>query len=737
MLNLRALAAASAAALAAVTIGPAPTAAHAEGDPPTVVVVTGTNQQVYYHLTGTSTFTGLGGATTYTPSVMVTPSNTVYVLVTGTDNHLYVRTTGSAWQRVDSASAYCGPSAMAMTGASGNSITAVVGCRGRDGALHTSTSTFSDGGYPSWTTLTSWGGQISDGPAIAVPTGGGTPTFFVTGINRPPASNVYAKSSPTGAWSQVGSYSCASRPAVSVTGASTQLACLLDTGAPMYAVNNGAGWPAPAVLSGRLLHAPAIVRSTSGTTSLYAEGGDGALWERSGLPGGTWLRKGGALLSGAAAASLLAAPPPGTTTTIRINSETGGDPNGQSSRDVISPDGTAIGFYSIATNFTDRPEYGAYDVFETILATRTTRLVSYAYDGGAANGLSTYPAVSNNGTFVAFMSRATNILPNDDNPGNDIFVRNMDTGVVKLVSVARNGGFGGGTRPTISADGRYIAFNASGSRIAGSPVHNGNNVYVRDMVAGTTKLVTGMGNGESIRSMISPDGSTVTFMSEATNLDPTVGRTDSGYDVYQANLATGAIRLVSATPANDEAGSGAGSDNDSRAAVSASGRFVVFESTSSDLISGDTNGAFDIYERDMSLAPGAPGAMKRISVRPNGSQTQGASTRPTVNGDGNLVAYATNDNLVVPNDTNATRDVVLRNVSAGTNTAISVTPTGTVGGCPGGSSGAVQQIRPGASCISSRPQIDMAGDRLLFVSGFTNLVPNDNNGLDDIFVRFL
>lgn len=429
-----------------------------------------------------------------------------------------------------------------------------------------------------------------------------------------------------------------------------------------------------------------------------------------------------------------------TGTTARVSvSETGGNTDGQSSRAVISPDGTAAGYYSIARNITSKPEYGAYDVFEVLLPSLQTKLVSYAFDGSAANGLSTYPAVSNNGTYVAFMSAATNIMPGDTNAKNDIFRRNMNTGVVQLVSINKSGGFGGGTRPTISADGRFVAFNAAGA-LFGSPRQRLNNVYVRDMANGTTKLVTGTGDAESIRPMISPDGSTVTFMSSASNLDPLASDTDNGYDVYQANLGTGAIRLVSATPTYTAGGGSAtAGDADSRATVSTTGQFVVFESNTDNLVFGDTNGVFDAFRRDMSRAPGTPGAMVRASVRFDGSQATGATTRPTVSGDGNLVAFASNDARIVKGDTNSTRDVFVRNLAAGTNSAVSVTPTGTTGTCAAAAAPAASPaapfIRAGAACIASRPEMSMAGDKILFVSGFTNLVPNDTNGFDDIFVR--
>ncbi len=231
-------------------------------------------------------------------------------------------------------------------------------------------------------------------------------------------------------------------------------------------------------------------------------------------------------------------------------------------------------------------------------------------------------------------------------------------------------------------------------------------------------------------------------MSKASNFDPAANDTDGGYDVYQADLGSGAIRLVSATPqAAGRRQPATAGDQDSRAAVSTTGQFVVFESNTDNLVAGDTNAVYDAFRRDMSLAPGAAGAMVRVSVRFDGSQATGASTRPTVSGDGHLIAFASNDARIVKGDTNSTRDVFVRDLSTATNTAVSVTSTGVTGSCgttvaPASTGSTVSPyIRAGAPCIATRPEMSVAGDKILFVSGFTNLVPNDTNGVDDVFVR--
>lgn len=303
MRKLRTLAASAATLVTAgLLASAAPLAAHAVTPGASIVVVAGTNHQIYYYQSDTRTFYSLGGQTNGTPVVMVTPSNRAYVLVTGTDRHLYIRTTSAsdAWSRVDSPTTACGQPGLAMiSGTANGPITAVVGCPGSSGALYASTASFTDGQHPMFTTFMNLGGQITGGPAIAARSG--IATFYVTGAAPYPARNVYYRTMTSGY--TLLNYSCTSVPAVSVNSTTSALyfTCRQQHGLPAYSVNNGPLMPLP---DGHLLRTPAIAASSTGTVTIYGEGTTGKLYERVVLPTlGAWREDGGALLAGAGAAT--------------------------------------------------------------------------------------------------------------------------------------------------------------------------------------------------------------------------------------------------------------------------------------------------------------------------------------------------------------------------------------------------------------------------------------------------
>lgn len=303
MAKLRALAASAAAVATAGLLASAPVAAHAAVTPgASVVAVAGANHVIYYYQTDTRTFYSLGGQTNGTPVVMVTPGNVVYVLVTGTDRHLYVRTTSASdsWQRADTPTTACGQPGLAMTsGTAGGTITAVVACRGSSGALYASSTSFTEGSHPMWTTWVGLGGQISGGPAVAAPNG--TATFYVTGNVPYPAQNVYYRTLTTGY--ALLPYSSTSNLGAAVNDATQDvyLVWRLQHGLPAYSMNNGAVNQLP---DGHLVRTPGISASSTGVVTIFGQGTTGALYEREVLPTlGAWRYDGGSLLAGASAAT--------------------------------------------------------------------------------------------------------------------------------------------------------------------------------------------------------------------------------------------------------------------------------------------------------------------------------------------------------------------------------------------------------------------------------------------------
>lgn len=307
MAKLRALAASAAAVATAGLLASAPVAAHAATPGASVVVVTGTNHSIYYYQTDTQRFTDLGGQTNGTPVVMVTPGNVVYVLVTGTNRHLYIRTTSPTdnWQRADAPTTACGQPGLAMvSGTAGGTIVAAVGCRGTSGALYYSSTSFTEGQHPVWSTFRNLSGQITGGPALAAPHG--NLSFYVTGTAPYPAHNIYYRTLTAGYTALA--YSSTSSPAAAVdpTTGDVYLTWRQQHGLPAYSVNNG---PMTSLPDGHLVRTPGISASSSSPTApsvvtIFGQGTSGGLYERTVLPTlGAWRYDGGSLLAGASAAT--------------------------------------------------------------------------------------------------------------------------------------------------------------------------------------------------------------------------------------------------------------------------------------------------------------------------------------------------------------------------------------------------------------------------------------------------
>ncbi len=437
-------------------------------------------------------------------------------------------------------------------------------------------------------------------------------------------------------------------------------------------------------------------------------------------------------------------------TTVRASvSASGGDPDGDSSRAVLSGDGHVVVFHSTATNLVPGdPGPGGFHVYWRDLVHRATRQVDVSATGGAPGGPGTLPAVSEDGRYVAFQSDASNLVAGvaDGNHAGDVFRRDMVTGTTILVSVSATGGAADGfsTRPSISADGRYVAFNSTaGNLVANAPAPGaGTDVYVRDLATGTTVRVASAGGGSpddvSLRPDISADGRYVAFVSDASNLVPGAPDANGQRDVYRFDRLTGTIRRVSVSTTGGDA-SGAST----RPAIDDDGRYVVFQSTASNLVAGDSNHQTDVFRRDM-----VTGTTIRVSVGPTGTQLTGASTRGAINADGRYVAFASNDRNVVGGDHNGQRDVFIRDLATNTNTRASVAPDSSDGlGCtptppppsvpvPLPTPGTANPFaRPGSPDVSTRPSLSADGHTILFVSGFCNLIPADTNHADDVFIR--
>lgn len=360
---------------------------------------------------------------------------------------------------------------------------------------------------------------------------------------------------------------------------------------------------------------------------------------------------------------------PPTTTLVSRASDSAGLPGAQTNQasypTSISPDGRFVVFTSSASNLAVGDTNGGKDVFvrdrdpdadgDLTENNATTTLVSRATGvGPPAGGRSDNGQISADGRHVAFFSEATDLVAGGQNGG--VFVRDLAANTT--VAVSRPDGAGpslGGEDPSISADGRYVAFTGP-SDLLGGVAPPSSRVFVRDLVAATTALVSLAGDGSaadglSRRPALSADGRFVAFESNASNL---TGRSASQQrEIFvrdrQADTTTLVTRAVSG-----ETNGGSGFP-----LISADGRFVAFHSGATNLVEPATN-AGAVFVRDLqersttaaSRASGADGAL--ASIVPPPALAAGAG----------FVAFASRASNLVANDLNALTDVFRRELAA-------------------------------------------------------------------------
>lgn len=345
----------------------------------------------------------------------------------------------------------------------------------------------------------------------------------------------------------------------------------------------------------------------------------------------------------------------------------------------------------------------------------TIEILSVGPEDIVGNDTSDNPVISADGRVVAFASIATNLVPDDDNDFSDIFVRDREGGVTELVSVGVGDALADDEsyQPSISADGRFVAFESFASNLVEGDTNETDDVFVRDRQTGTTVRVSvdadgNEGDGYSSSAAISADGSFVAFASGSSNL--VAGDTNGVQDIFVHDLASGTTERVSVSTVGEE-GNANSSSLGSPPAISADGRFVAFESYASNLVAGDTNGSDDVFVHDREN-----GTTVRVSVDADGNEGFGASFNPAISADGRFVAFASISSLV-PNDDNFSQDIFVKELATGIIERVSVSATGEEG--DGG---------------SFAPAISADGRFVAFASGATNLVPDDTNELTDLFV---
>jgi Tol biopolymer transport system component len=413
--------------------------------------------------------------------------------------------------------------------------------------------------------------------------------------------------------------------------------------------------------------------------------------------------------------SARAAAPPAAASAVTVLLSVASDGthgNADSFGPSLSADGWTVAFASLATNFTAPEVVRVVNVFVRDQRSGKTERISQGLGGADPDGDSKSPSVSADGSVVAFESSASNLVPGDGNGVSDVFVRDRTSGRTTLVSVDSAGrqGNGGSFTPSISADGRYVAFASDATALVGGDHNRAEDVFVHDRRTGKTVKVSVASdgrpaNGNSYSPAISADGRFVAFASEATNL--VRGDTNGDTDVFVHDLVTGRTARVSV------ASNGAQAEGDAYTpSISGDGRFVAFATDAANLDPGDGNGASDVFVHD-----GETGRTVLVSRPPGGHPTDRGSFEPVLSVDGRSVAFVT-DGALLPGDANNAEDVYIADVSGAAVRRVSLASDGSDGNGP-----------------SLSPSVNGNGTVVAFESLATNLVVADSNGADDVFWR--
>ena len=472
----------------------------------------------------------------------------------------------------------------------------------------------------------------------------------------------------------------------------------------------------------------------------------------------------------------------GTTALVSINFSGVGGGNGDSQPYAVSTNGRFALFESSASDLVPGDTNNATDVLVRDLVGASTALVSVNTNGVPGNGASRNPAMTPDGRYVAFVSAASDLVPDDTNGVPDVFLRDLQAGETMLVSVgaqSRITGYpsGGSEAPVITPDGRYVAFQSTATNLVpGVPATR--DIYVRDLVTSNTLWISAgsrlplfatfhTSDAICYNQQITADAQFIAYEASpnvsgpltsgiilryclATGLTDAVDTNacgvnsayqdfqsldmtpDGRFIAYIANTngipgATTCVRLWDANTGTSIVVSGDLSNSVPAystchwPAIDPTGQFVTFLSTATNLTTNTLVGDYHIYRRDISAA-----ATTLLDADADGiGSPLGAASVPQFSGDGRLVAFDCPDANLVPGDRNRVTDVFVRDLVIGGSELISTHDP------------ALPCATPNGSSLLTMTSVSRDGRYVAFASDADDLVPADTNGCRDVFVRDL
>jgi Tol biopolymer transport system component len=356
-------------------------------------------------------------------------------------------------------------------------------------------------------------------------------------------------------------------------------------------------------------------------------------------------------------------------TTIVGSSSANGTPSNAWSRGPsFSGGGQLFAFESTSPTLVPGDTNAKADIFVKNLADGSITRVSVGPGGTESDQPSNAAAFSADGRYVAFESNATNLVPGFTTTTNSrIYRHDRQTGTTVAVSVTTSNAAPWGSislHPSISADGRFVAFDSDAPDLVPGDLNAARDVFVRDVFMGTTALAsvgaTGVPGSDSQQAEISQDGALVAFSASPGSLGAW-GLPSGSDSIVVKHLATGTVELIAS----------AYGASDKTPRFSADSRFIAFASGDPTLVPGDTNGYVDVFVKDR-----LTGVISLVSVATDETQANAQSLVTSVtpgpyagryplsiSADGKFVAFTSLASNLVPSDTNGTTDAFVRDRS--------------------------------------------------------------------------
>ncbi len=404
--------------------------------------------------------------------------------------------------------------------------------------------------------------------------------------------------------------------------------------------------------------------------------------------------------------------------------------NAATSTVAISANGRYVVFSSSASNLVENDTNGVVDIFVRDMQTGTVQRVTTNAAGVEANGTSTFNshAISADGRFIAFSSFASNLVAGDTNDAREVFVKDMQTGAVLRVATDAAGNqftsnqespAASASYANISADGKHVVFASNATTLVANDSNGQRDLFIKHLLTGAIERVNTSATGvqavdgilllDTGAPTLSGDGRYVVF--ESTDATLVAGDRNASPDVFLKDTQTGAIQIISSNGKGEQ-----GNTNSWAATITADGSKVVFISSASNLVSGDTNGRYDVFMKNLS-----DGNIIRVNTDSAGNQMVGnysLTEAASISNDGKYVVFNSSSNALVPGDNNTQTDTFIKNTETG---AIQRANLDNLG------------LEANSGHIGADAVISGDGRYVSFQSSASNLVENDTNNFRDIF----